>query len=105
MCGSNAPPAYRRGSRLLQEEYEIRHVLWGEAGLEAFGHEGEAGAGEGFDLGSFDGVGGAVGTEDSEAGGGLVDEQAGEVAAVGRADAVGDVAAVHGGGGFEEARQ
>ena len=53
-----------------------------DGGFEAFGHEGDAGAGEGFDFAAQDGVGAAVGAFEGEVAGGLAGDEAGEGAAV-----------------------
>ena len=53
-----------------------------DGGFEAFGHEGDAGAGEGFDFAAEDGVDAAVGAFEGEVAGGFAGDEAGEGAAV-----------------------
>ncbi len=61
---------------------QVGHLLGGDGGFEAFGHEGDAGAGEGFDLAAQDGVGAAVGAFEGEIAGGLAGDETAEGATV-----------------------
>ncbi len=81
-CTAEVALLYLETSLLFQIRDQVRHLLRCDGGFEAFGHEGDARAGEGLDLAAKHGVGAAVGAFEGEVACGFAGDEAGEGATV-----------------------
>jgi len=88
-----------------QIRQQVGHGRWGQGGFEAGGHEREAGALEGLDVGAEDDLFLADGGAQREAGGGLCGDDAGVRGGVARDDDVADVLVFNGAVGIEDGNQ